>query len=422
MKRRSVLSGMFGLAAMTCLPLARAASSRLVRVVIIGGGWGGLAAARQLRKLAPDIEVVVIEKNSVFRSLPLSNRWLVGLAQNVTLVHDYHAIAARHGYQFVQDEVVAIDRTARKVITRGGELTYDWLVLAAGIREDFSAWYGQDKAAADYSRQHFTSAFLGGDDLPRLKARLENFSGGDLLMTIPPMPYRCPPAPYERAGMIAWWIRERRIKGHLIVLDPNQPSPTFSRICRDTYSKEITYLPQSQIKAVDPFNKRITTDFDTINFADAILMPPQQAAEIVWQAGLIGQGSNGKTTGWAAQDPVSLNAVGDDRVFLVGDLLDRASPLFGFYPKTGQIAARLGAIAAEQIVARERGLPPSRALPASSCYVVQRVTPLEISRIDSSFRFRADGLIQQSVKQTDYPQAQDEDTAWAQSMFGELGL
>jgi NADH dehydrogenase FAD-containing subunit len=419
MKRRTLLSGMLGLAAMACAPLARAAHRR---VVIVGGGWGGLATARQLRTLAPQIEVVVIERNTAFRSLPLSNRWLVGLARSEKLVHDYRATAARHGYQFVQDEVVAIDRTARKVITQRQALAYDWLVIAAGIREDFSSWYGQDKTAADYTRQNFTSAFLGGDDLLRLKAKLENYSGGDLAMTIPPMPYRCPPAPYERAGMIAWWIKEHRIKGHLIVLDPNQPSATFSRICRDTYSNEITYLPQSHIKTVDPYKKRITTDFDTIDFAEAILLPPQQAADVVWQAGLIAQGVDGKTTGWAAQDPLSLNAIGDDRIFLVGDLLGRASPLFGFYPKTGQIAARLGAIAAEQIVARERGLPPSQQLPASSCYVVQRVAPMEISRLDSSYRLRADGLIQQSVKQTDYPQAENEDVAWAQTMFGELGF
>lgn len=419
MKRRAVLSAMLGLAALSCAPVARATPGR---AVIVGGGWGGLAAARQLRALAPEIDVLLIERNAVFRSLPLSNRWLVGLAPGVALVADYPATAARHGYRFVQDEVTAIDRAARKVVTRQHEFAYDWLVLAAGIGEDFSAWYGTDEKAAEHTRQHFSSAFLGGDELPRLKARLERYSGGDLLMSIPPMPYRCPPAPYERAGMIAWWIRERRLKGRLIVLDPNPPPPTFSRLCRDTYSQEITYLPQSQIKSVDPYGKRVVTDFDTIDFADAILAPPQQAAGIVRQAGLIAPGSDGKPGAWAAHDPLSLNAVGDDRVFLVGDLLDRASPLFGFYPKTGQIAARLGAIAAQQIVARERRQPPPRLLPASSCYVIQRVEPREISRIDSSYRLRGDGLIQQTVRQTDYPQAQDEDVAWAQAMFGELGL
>jgi NADH dehydrogenase FAD-containing subunit len=49
-------------------------------VVIVGGGWGGLAAARRLRRLAPELEVTLVERDAGFRSLPLSNAWLVGLA------------------------------------------------------------------------------------------------------------------------------------------------------------------------------------------------------------------------------------------------------------------------------------------------------------------------------------------------------
>ncbi len=419
MQRRQLLKAGLALGALAATPLARAGKGR---VVIVGGGWGGLAAARQLRQLAPALEVVLLERNAEFRSLPLSNRWLVGLAGNTPLVFDYAATAGRHGYRFLRAEVIAIDRTRRQVVTRDETLDYDWLVLAAGIREDFTGWFGDDVAATRHTQQHFGSAFTGGDELLRLKARLENFTGGDLVMTIPPMPYRCPPAPYERAVMLAWWLKEKRIKGRLLVLDPNQPALAFDRVFRDSYSEQISYFPQARINTLDPYKKRLTTDFETIDFADAILAPPQQAADIAWQAGLVGHGKDGKASGWAAQDPVHLHVPGDERVFLVGDLVDKASPLFGFYPKTGQIAARQGAIAAQEIAARAAGLAPGQSLPSSSCYVVRRVSPLEISRIDTDFRFRADGLIQQTVKQTLFAQAEDEDRRWASAMFGELGL
>ena len=92
------------------------------RVVIVGGGWGGLAAARHLRELAPDLDVVVIERNASFWSGPLSNRWLAGLVDTRYIVHDRAPAAARHGYDLVQAEVTAVDRDRRRVVTGQGTL------------------------------------------------------------------------------------------------------------------------------------------------------------------------------------------------------------------------------------------------------------------------------------------------------------
>ena len=216
MKRRTFLATTLGLCA---LPLSAHTAGASGRVVVVGGGWGGLAAARHLRELAPQIDVVLIDRQPEFWSQPLSNRWLVGLARSEWLKHDYRQAAQRFGYRFVAAEVRGIDRSAREVATAAGSFGYDWLVLAPGIREDFSAWFGVDRDSAAHTRQHFPSAFPAGRDHLALKAKLEAFRGGDLVMTIPPMPYRCPPAPYERAGLIAWWLKTRNIKGRLIVLD-----------------------------------------------------------------------------------------------------------------------------------------------------------------------------------------------------------
>ena len=149
-------------------------------------------------------------------------------------------------------------------------------------------------------------------------------------------------------------------------------------------------------------------------------MPPQQAADLAWDCGLVSAGAGGKNDGWASCDPVTLNAPGDERVFLVGDLLDRVSPLFGFYPKTGQIAAGLGRIAAVQIAARAAGIAAEKLLPDSTCYVINRPQPKEMTRLDTSFRWRGDGVIQQTVRQRIDPQAGEEDLAWARRQFTEL--
>lgn len=394
--------------------------TRRRRVVIVGGGWGGLSAARYLRETAPELDVVLVEKNPAFWSCPLSNKWLVGLIDTKVLVHDYAAAAAAYGYRYLQAEATAIDRERRRVVTAQGTLDYDWLILAVGIRYDFEALLGGDREAIAHTRRHYPCAFVPGDEAHALKAKLDRFTGGDLVMTLPPLPYRCPPAPYERACMIGWLLKQRGIKGKLIVLDPNPVMPAFGRVFGDQYRDQIVYMPHAAVKAFDPFAKTIVTDFDSLRFDDAIIMAPQQAGDLVWQADLIGRDDAGKPTGWAAQDPVHLHAVDDETVFLIGDLIGKVSPQFGYYPKTGQLASRLGRIAAGEIAARARGAVPERRLPDSACYVYTRVEPPEMVRLDARYRFRGDGLVVQASTQSFNPQPRNEDVQWAQAMFGEF--
>lgn len=394
------------------------------RVVIVGGGWGGLSAARRLREIAPqfapDLEVVVIEKNAAFWSHPQSNRWLVGLDDGKSLTHDLRAAADAFGYTLIRAEVTAIERDARRVVTAQGSLAYDWLILAAGLRYDYAPWFGDDRRAAEHTRLNYPAAFIGAEETLTLRKKLQAFAGGDLVMTVPPMPYRCPPAPYERACMIGWWLKTRKIKGKLIVLDPNPIALGFDRVFRQHYADQIVYVPQATVKAVDPFAKRVSTEFDTFDFDDAILMAPQQAGDLAWQAGLIGRTADGRPNGWAAQDPVRLHAQADERIYLVGDLIDKASLLFGYYPKSGHLANRLGHIAAQEIAARAAGKEAETQLPDSVCYVYANVEPMEMIRIDAAYRLRGDGVITQTLKQNFDPNPRSEDALWAEAMYAEF--
>ena len=390
------------------------------RVVIVGGGWGGLAAARTLREKAPELEVVVVEKEALFWSNPLSNLWLVGLNDGRHLTRDLGAAAKTFGYRLVTAEVTAIDRERRRVVTAAGTLAYDWLILAVGIRHDYGAWFGDDRAAADHCRKHFPAAFTGPGEALALKGKIAAFTGGDWLLTVPPMPYRCPPAPYERAGLLAWSLERRDLPGRIHVLDPNPAALGFDRIFKSAYRDRINYLPQARIVGLDPVKQVVTTDFDTISFSEAILMPPQQAGELAWQADLIGRDTSGKPTGWAAIDPVQLHAPGDAHVYPVGDLVDKASLLFGHYPKTGHMAARLGRVAAQAIAARSQDREPETRLPESTCYVVARAEPREVMRVDTRYRLRGDGVIQQTVQQAYNAQPSGEDEAWQRAMIDEL--
>lgn len=407
-----------GTASATSVATSAAASRQ--RVVIVGGGWGGLAAARYLHDFAPDLDVTLLERNTDFWSCPLSNKWLVGQVDSALLRHSYTAAARAWRYRFVPADVSAIDRERRQVISSAGNFAYDWLVLAVGIRHDYAAWFGDDQETARHTRTHYPAAWTPGAEFAVLREKLAGFRGGDLLLTIPPAPYRCPPAPYERAALLAGWFEARNIPGRIIILDANRPFPEFQRIYRDRFPDRIVYHTQASIRSVDPHRREVRTDMGSFGFDDAILMPPQQAGDLAWQAGLISRDELDTPTGWAGADPISFVSAVDPRICLVGDMIDRVSPLFGHYPKSGQMAARQGRSAARSIAALAQGKAPPPELPDSLCHIATQFDPPEAIRIATRYRLRGDGVLMQQLDTQRDPQPRGEDLAWAHSMFAEF--
>ena len=396
------------------LPLvARTRAGATRQVVIVGGGWGGLSAARHLRTLAPELEVVLVDRQPGFVSFALSNRWLVDAAAPPPEAHDYRALAARFGYRFVQAAVDTIDRERRLVVAGRERLNYDWLILAPGIREDWAAWQVDDPATV---KPH-GGALVHAADLPRLKQRLADFKGGDLLLSIPPAPYRCPPAPYERAMYLAWWLHTRKIPGKLIIVDPNRLMPAFRNLLLERFKAQVSYLDHARIRSVDPGRKMVSTAIDDIRFDEALLCPPQQAGDLIWQAGLIRRKADGQPDGWAAQAALDGRSTLDPRVFIIGDAAGAVSPQFGHFPKTGQIAQRMGLAVARQIAGEAQEQPVAPLLPASICHVATSVDPAESVRIETSYRDRGDGFLVQTVRQVRNPNPAGEDATWAEAMY-----
>ena len=401
------------MASLGLLPLIRPGYAAGQRVVIIGGGWGGLSAARHLRALAPELEVLLIDRQAAFVSFALSNRWLVDAAAPAPEQHLYRDLAGRFGYRFVQATVDAIDREQRVVVAADLRLAYDWLIVAPGIRENWAAWQVDDPAAC----KPYVGAMANAADLLDVKQRLANFTGGDLLMTIPPAPYRCPPAPYERALFIAWWLKTQKIPGKLIIADPNPLMPAFRHVLLDRFKAQVQYLDHAKVRSVDLARKTVSTEIDDIRFDAALLCPPQQAAGLVWQAGLIRPEPDGKPSGWAAQAASDGRSTVDPRIFIIGDAAGLVSPQFGYFPKTGQVANRMGLAVARQIAAEVRGQAAVPLLPESVCHVTTSLEPAESVRLDTRYRDRGDGFLLQTVQQVRNPNPAGEDAAWAEAMY-----
>ena len=372
------------------------------RVVVAGGGWGGLTAARHLRKLAPQAEVVLLEKNPVFFSCPLSNKWLVDVVDDSFLTHDYLRVADRIGYRYVQCEVTQVDRAARRLHTTAGWLDYDYLVLGPGIRYAYEAWFGDDaegRAAADATRRRFPAAYIPNAEHFTLKRALRSFKGGDWVMNLPPPPQRCPPSPYERACMVAWYFKTNGIKGKVTILD-HKPriapiGPGFKAAFEELYKDYITYVPNAHVQQVDPFNQRIRTSAGDMHFDHAVLMAPHQAGDLAWKADAIGRRPDGQATGWTDVHPQKLHLQGDDRVYVIGDAVGQVSPTFRFYPKAGHVANQHGQIVAGYIAERLAGREPAVRLPDNLCYMMVNASPREAISVQFDYQVGAEGHIEQ---------------------------
>lgn len=413
MNRRRFLQAAGTLTVSVWLPGRVHAAGTPHHVVIIGGGWGGLAAAHHLRQLAPALDVTLIERETRFWSMPLSNKWLVGQIDGHLLTHDYAAAARSRGYRFIQAEVSAIDRDRQRVSSSVGHVDYDWLVLSLGIQHDYTAWFGDDREKAELARRQFPAAYTPGTEFATLRSKLQSFAGGDWLMTIPPAPFRCPPAPYERAVLLAGWLERNKVPGRIIIIDPNPAFQEFQRIFRERYPQRILYKSQTPITAVDPVRRSVDTEFEEFSFAEATLMPPQQAGALAHQSGLV-------KNGWGDVEPLDLSARADPRIFMIGDMVGPVSGLFGHYPKTGQIAVRQGRIVARRIAALSHGKTVPVELPDSLCHITTAYDPPAAIRLAASFRQRGDGeLVQQNTVERD-PQPRGEDLAWLQSLLGEM--
>lgn len=397
------------------------------RVVICGGGWGGVTAAKYLRQLAPQLEVVLLERNPVFFSCPMSNKWLVDQVDTQYLTHDYLAVAEKYAYRFLQTEILEIEREGKRVITAAGAVHYDYLIVAPGIRYNYEAWFGNDRRMAEATRARFPAAYIPSAEHFHLKNALHAFKGGDLVMTLPPPPQRCPPSPYERACLIASMFKQKKIPGRIYILDHKDGArpigPGFRSTFEELYKDIITYVPDARVEEIDPFKRRIRTEAGDFDFQHAILMAPHQAGDLAWKAGLVPRpGAGNPSGGWADVDPLFLHDRADKEVFVIGDAVGFVSPQFGFYPKAGHVANRHARIVAYYISEREAGREPEYRLPDNLCFMMVNTAPQEGISVQFDYKLNAQGIIEQT--QIDYnertPATISQDFNWAQTIYEDM--
>lgn len=425
-------AGLASIAAGCAQPLVKASSPELMpkgskrRVVVLGGGWGGLSVARHLREQAPDLEVVLLERNPIFWSCPLSNKWLIDVVDTQFITHSYTAPARRHGYTFVQTEVTDIDRDKKRVHTAQGYVDYDWLVVSAGIKVTYDPWFKGDRRAIAHTVQNYSSAYVPSAEHLALKQKIKGFKGGTIVMTLPPPPHRCPPSPYERACLMAAHFQKHKIPAKILILDPKPRIAPIGAGYRlafdDLYSDIIQHVPNAGVRELDPFNKVVKTAAGDFKFDDAIFMGHHMAAELAWKLDAIGKTAEGKPTNWAAVHPEFYNLRDDPQVYVIGDSVGAVSPQFGHYPKSGHVAQRMGKSVARYIAQQSKGQQPTPIIIDNLCYMLVNIDPLEAISVQFDYKKGPDGnLIQTQIDDNDRRRhLWEEDLRWYSFMMEDL--
>ena len=287
------------------------------RVVIIGGGPGGATVAAQLKREEPKLDVTLIEVRSTYTTCFFSNLYLGGFRTLGSLTHTYDGLR-KLGVKIVTDTATDVDTTKKTVKLRGGRtLSYDRLVMAPGIDLKYETIEGYQAAS-----EIMPHAWKAGTQTALLKSQLEGMRDGGVVVLAPPNnPYRCPPGPYERACMIAHFLKTKKPKSKLIILDPKRnfsKQPVFVEAFEKYYKGIIDLRLTNEIDdftvvKVDAKTKEVTIKKgDKIKADVANIVPNQKAGDIAARAGL--------TEGdWCLVNPENFSSGKARDVYVLGD-------------------------------------------------------------------------------------------------------
>jgi len=350
------------------------------RVIVIGGGMAGATVAKYLRLWGDGIAVTLVERNSSYVSNIFSSLVLTGQRSMASLTYNYSKLLSAYGVQVIQGDVVEVDPVGVKVkLADGTVLTADRIVMAPGIEFDTVPGLGTSNL--------MPHAWQAGAQTSLLASQLASMTdGAPVVLTIPKMPYRCPPGPYERACLVADWMKTKKPKSRLFVLDANPRIVTEENNFTNGFALNgITYVHNAEITSVDPASMTVHTTLGSFKNNGAVnLIPGQRAGSLVRAAGLNNATKLPDETvfRFAGVNQLSYASTvpGADKIHIIGDSSATAQP------KAGHIANQEAKVCADAIVRAFAGLQPDQApVTSSACY--STITMSQASWLTAVFQY-----------------------------------
>jgi NADPH-dependent 2,4-dienoyl-CoA reductase/sulfur reductase-like enzyme len=362
LRRRDLLMRAASAGVASVLPLPAFAQGANARVVVVGGGFAGATCARTLKRLNPRLAVTLIEAEParVFTACPFSNEVIVGLRELEAQQFRYDKLSS-DGIALNFSEAKSVDPQTRTVtLADTTKFSYDRLVLAPGIDFRWDALPGYSEAAAD----KMPHAWKAGPQTLLLRHQLEAMpDGGVVVIAVPANPYRCPPGPYERASLIAHYLKTMKPKSKLLVLDAKDAfskQKLFQNGWAALYPGLIQWVALSaggKVTAVDAAAMTLTTDFATHKADVANIIPAQNAGQIAKLAGVADR------TGWCPIDPVSFASTLQPNIHVIGD-----AAIAGAMPKSAFAANAQAKVCAAAVAVLLAGGTPIPSKLINTCY------------------------------------------------------
>ena len=354
------------------------------RVVVVGGGFGGSTAARYLKMWGGNVDVTLVERNAQFVSCPISNYVIGGHAGMDRITRGYDGLKSM-GVKLVQGEVTAIDAAAKKIrLKDGSEIAYDRLVLSPGIGF-MSEQTGGLQPLLDNGR--VLHSWQAGPQTAALRAQLEAMpDGGVFAMTIPKVPYRCPPGPYERACMVASYFKQAKPKSKVLVLDANpevqSKKALFERAFKQHYEGILEYRANNEVREVSVSGSQLVAklEFDDVKADVLNVIPAQRAGDLARNtAGLVNVNNRWVGVNWLTMESTAMPGV-----HVLGDATFSAPAM----PKSGHMANQHAKVAAAAIIQLLKGEAVS-ATPVvmNTCYSF--VTKTDVVHVASVHQYDA---------------------------------
>lgn len=352
-------SGALSLGACSATSTLSTPESGKKRVVVVGGGFGGATAAKYLKRFSPETEVILVEQQEIYYTCPFANTVIAGINEMDYVKHDYKTLQSKYGIIMKFAKAKKVDGENRTVILENGDkIEFTKAIVAPGI--DFKFEKGYTPESVEYAPH----AYKAGPQTLLLRDQLRAMKdGGTFVMVAPADPFRCPPGPYERASLIAFYLKKHKPKSKIIILDQKNK---FSKQGLFNEGWEILYPNMIEWKSVeaggkvisvDPKNRVVETEFGKIEADVLNYIPNQKAGEIAAVSGL----TNGD---WCPINTMTFESKLVKNVFVIGDAAVAAD-----MPKSGFSAnsqAKIAALQLSRILKGEAPLTPPKL--ANTCY------------------------------------------------------
>jgi NADPH-dependent 2,4-dienoyl-CoA reductase/sulfur reductase-like enzyme len=187
--------------------------------------------------------------------------------------------------------------------------------------------------------------------------------GGLVVITVPPRPYRCTPAPYERASLIANYLARRKPRSKLLILDANDTFPLMGAMLDAWDAKfgdTVEWLSGDfggALVAVDPAGRALITEDETFAADVASVIPPQRAGSLALDAGLADD------SGWCPIDARDFSSRRADAIHVLGDAIEP-----GDMPRSAFAAADQARLCAAALGSALTGREAPPAALENACY------------------------------------------------------